>query len=65
MLRELGAVQILRRVWVHHDETVEGQLHWRDPKNSPPPAMRLDTPYETEARYAPSARPVGWGTRST
>jgi transposase len=49
-LRGLEAVQILRRVWVHQYETVDGQLRWRDPKNSPPPAIRLDTPYEPEAR---------------
>jgi hypothetical protein len=30
VLRELEAVQILRRVWVHRYETVEDPLHWRD-----------------------------------
>jgi len=58
-LRELEAVQILRRVWVHQYETVDGQLHWRDPKNSPPPALRLDTPYEPEARYG-TKRTTSW-----
>src|ERR687884_1596523 len=58
-LRELEAVQILRRVWVHQYETVDGHLHWRDPKNSPPPAIRLDTPYEPEARYG-TKRTTSW-----
>lgn len=58
-LRELQAVQLLRRVWVHQYETVDGQLHWRDPKNSPPPAIRLDTPYEPEARYG-TKRTTSW-----
>src|ERR671935_1111690 len=59
VLRELEAVQILRRVWVHQFETVDGQLHWRDPQNSPPPAIRLDTPYEPEARYG-TKRMTSW-----
>ena len=58
-LRELDAVQILRRVWVHQYETIDGQRHWRDPKNSPPPAIRLDTPYEPEARYG-TKRTISW-----
>lgn len=58
-LRELEALQILRRVWVHQYETVDGQLRWRDPKNSPPPAIRLDTPYEPEARYG-TKRTTSW-----
>ena len=35
------------------------QLRWRDPRNSPPPAIRLDTPYEPEARYA-TKRTTSW-----
>jgi transposase len=58
-LQELEAVQILRRVWVHQHETVAGQLPWREPKNSPPPAIRTDTPYEPEARYA-TKRTTSW-----
>jgi transposase len=58
-LRELEAVQLLRRVWVHQYETVDGRLRWRDPKNSPPPAIRLDTPYEPEARYG-TKRTTSW-----
>jgi transposase len=58
-LAQLDAVQLLRRVWVHHYETLDGQLHWRDPTNSPPPAIRLDTPYEPEARYG-TKRSTSW-----
>ncbi len=49
----------LRRVWVHQYEWVDGHLRWRDPKNSPPPAQRLDTPYEPEARYG-TKRTTSW-----
>jgi transposase len=58
-LRELEAVQLLRRVWVHQYEWIDGHLQWRDPKNSPPPAIRLDTPYEPEARYG-TKRTTSW-----
>ena len=58
-LREVPAVELLRRVWVHQYEWVDGALRWRDPKNSPPPAQRLDTPYEPEARYG-TKRSTSW-----
>ncbi|WP_275465846.1 IS1182 family transposase [Streptomyces noursei] len=52
-LRELPAVEFLRRAWVQQfflDEA--GQVRWRDLKNCPPGAMRLVTPYDEEVRYA-------------
>jgi len=58
-VRELPAVELLRRVWVHQYEWVDDHLRWRDPKNSPPPAQRLDTPYEPEARYG-TKRSTSW-----
>ncbi len=58
-VRGLEAVQLLRRVWVHQYEWIDGELQWRDPKNSPPPAIRLDTPYEPEARYG-TKRTTSW-----
>jgi transposase len=58
-LRELEAVQILRRMWIHQYQTVDDQLQWRDPTNSPPPAIRMTTPYEPEARYA-TKRTTSW-----
>jgi transposase len=58
-LRAVPAVELLRRVWVHQYEWVDGHLRWRDPKNSPPPAQRLDTPYEPEARYG-TKRTTSW-----
>ena len=58
-LREVPAVELLRRVWVHQYEWIDGELRRRDPKNSPPPAQRLDTPYEPEARYG-TKRTTSW-----
>lgn len=49
-LRALERVQTLRQVWVQHFHRVEGEVRRRDPKDRPPGAMRLVTPYDTEAR---------------
>jgi transposase len=49
-LRSLEQVQFLRQVWVQSFHLVEGEVRRRDPKDRPPGAMRLVTPYDTEAR---------------
>jgi transposase len=49
-LRTLEQVEVLRQVWVQHFHLVEGEVRRRDPKDRPPGAMRLVTPYDTEAR---------------
>lgn len=49
-LRELPAVEILRRVWVQHFHLVEGNIRSRDVKDRPPGATRLVTPHDIEAR---------------
>jgi transposase len=50
-LRELPAVQILRRIWIQNYVWVEGQLHWRDNDNLPPGNQFINSPYDQEARY--------------
>ncbi|MFB7477275.1 IS1182 family transposase [Kitasatospora sp. NPDC056184] len=49
-LRDLGPVEILRQVWVQQFHLVEGEVRRRDPKDRPPGATRLVTPYDPEAR---------------
>ncbi|MFI2370044.1 IS1182 family transposase [Streptomyces sp. NPDC018833] len=49
-LRALDEVEILRQVWVQHFHLVEGEVMRRDPKDRPPGATRLVTPYDTEPR---------------
>ncbi|WP_405536904.1 IS1182 family transposase [Streptomyces antimycoticus] len=49
-LRALERVETLRQVWIQHFHQVEGEVRRRDPKDRPPGAMRLVTPYDTEAR---------------
>lgn len=59
-LRELPAIQTLRRAWVQQyllDE--EGEVRWRDPKECPPGALRLISPYDTDAR-ASVKRDIKW-----
>src|SRR6266571_2491924 len=50
-LREIPAVQILRRIWIQNYVWVEGQLHWRSNDNLPPGKDFINSPYDQEARY--------------
>jgi transposase len=58
-LREVPAVQTLRRVWAEQYTDVEGTLKWREVKDMPSPAALLASPYEPEARYS-TKREVEW-----
>jgi len=50
-LRELPAVQMLRRTWVAQYYAHEGRLRWRKAEDLPPAALRADSPYDPEAHY--------------
>ena len=49
-LRAVPEVETLRQMWVQHFHLIEGEVLRRDPKDRPPGAKRLVTPYDTEAR---------------
>ncbi|MEV8062489.1 IS1182 family transposase [Streptomyces antimycoticus] len=49
-LRTLPEVELLRQLWVQQFHLVEGKVERRDPKDRPPGAKRLVTPYDPEAR---------------
>lgn len=49
-LRKVEQVEILRQVWVQHFHLVGGEVVRRDPKDRPPGATRLVTPYDPQAR---------------
>jgi transposase len=53
-LRELPAVQILRRVWVQQFYGVlpEQALHWRTAEDLPPAALLISSPYDPDARHS-------------
>ena len=49
-LREMPAVQTLRRVWAEQYAEVNGTLSWREVKDMPSPAALIASPYDPEAR---------------
>jgi transposase len=58
-LKELAEVEILRRLWEQHYETRDGEIRVLDPKEMPEAARRIESPYETEARYS-TKRSMSW-----
>ena len=60
-LRELPAVEALRRIWVQQyyapDDT--GAVRWREDRDRPPGALRIASPHDLEARYG-TKRSVTW-----
>src|SRR3989440_5189003 len=51
LLREIPAVQILRRIWIQNSVWIDGQIRWRDNDNLPPGNQFINSPYDPEARY--------------
>jgi len=51
LLREIPAVEILRRIWIQNYFWVDDQLHWRDSEDIPPAKQFINSPYDQEARY--------------
>ncbi len=51
-LRELPAVETLRRVWVQQYHLVEGAVRWRGSEDIPPAAVFISSPYDGDAHYA-------------
>jgi transposase len=49
-LAGLEQVELLRRVWLQEFQVVDGRVVMRDPKDRPPAAVRLVSPYEPDAR---------------
>lgn len=58
-LREIPAVQVLRRAWVEQYHRDGEEVHWREGKDLPPGRRRLASPYDTDARYS-IKRGSGW-----
>jgi transposase len=51
-MRSIPKIEILRRVWVQDFAVIEGKVQWRKTDNVPPSSLRINSPYDTEARYA-------------
>ena len=61
-LRDVPAVQILRQMWVHYfyaPSTSTGLMRLRDPKDMPPGALTLESPYDPDARFH-TKRTTSW-----
>jgi len=58
-LREVPAVQVLRRTWVHQFLMEEGQVRLRSKDDLPPASLRQDSPYDPEAHYG-NKRTTTW-----
>lgn len=65
-LREVPALDTLRRIWIQQflvDE--DGTARWRRGGNLPPAGARIDTPHDLEARYGVKGAKSGSATRCT
>ncbi|MGW3829401.1 IS1182 family transposase [Streptomyces sp. NPDC005071] len=58
-LREIPAVQVLRKAWVQQYHRDGEGVRWREGKDLPPGRRRLSSPYDPEARYSVK-RGQGW-----
>ena len=58
-LRELPAVQTLRRAWVNQFSIEDDRVTWRDRADLPPASLRFDSPYDPDARYG-NKRSTTW-----
>lgn len=50
-LRDLEAVQLLRKVWLQHYYREDDQVGWREKAELAPTNKALSSPYDPEARY--------------
>ncbi|MGF2075407.1 IS5/IS1182 family transposase, partial [Enterococcus casseliflavus] len=58
-LRDLPAIETLRRVWIQNFAITDGQIRWRENDNTPPAGRYISSPYDTDARYA-TKRQTEW-----
>lgn len=58
-LKRLSEIEILRRTWIQQYVVIEGVVRLRDPKEMPRASEQLESPYETEARFA-TKRQMSW-----
>lgn len=63
-LRELPAVQTLRRAWVSQLLVEQDRITWRDRTDLPPASLRFDSPYDVDARYATKGATVWSGYKA-
>src|SRR5256714_7201916 len=47
-LREIPAIQILRRIWVQNYRCEDGHRRWREAEDLPPATLFINSPYDPE-----------------
>lgn len=50
-LREVPALQTLRRVWIPQFSAPNGPVRWRTNEDLPPAALLIQSPYDVQARF--------------
>jgi transposase len=58
-VREVEAVETLRRVWIEQYQLKDERAQWRGPDDQPPSSRLITSPYDVEARYA-TKRGTSW-----
>lgn len=48
-LREIPAIEVLRRIWVQNYFVEDEYLRWREAENLPPATLFINSPYDPEA----------------
>jgi len=51
-LRQVPAVETLRRVWVQQYYVCDNKIHWRTEQGIPPATLMISSPYDLDAHYA-------------
>lgn len=51
-LREIAAVDALRRAWMQNYYQTQEGIHWREAQDIPPASQFLSSPFDTDARLA-------------
>src|SRR5215472_2770738 len=60
-LREVPALETLRRVWIQQFYASAGPVQWRSNDDLPPAALLIQSPYDVEARFGVKRTPTWTG----
>jgi hypothetical protein len=60
-LREVPALQILRRVWIQQFYAASGPVRWRTNEDLPPAAVLIQSPDDVHARFGLKRTTTGTG----
>ena len=63
-LRQIPAVETLRRVWIQQYYCCDNKIHWRGQKDIPPASIMISSPYEPDAHTPRKRVRLGWAIKS-